>query len=65
MKVSIDTKRLEKVIEGKTKEILEARTYDVECPHCHAEVSIHPGTSLCPSCGKEIKLKLNITYKKH
>ena len=63
MKVSIDKKQLEKIVKGKTEEILQSRAYDIECPHCHAKITIHPGATHCPSCGKEIDLKLNITYK--
>jgi len=36
------------------------RTYDVECPHCKAKISVRPGHSLCIGCGGEINLELNI-----
>lgn len=58
-----DLKKLEKAIQQKAADALNDRAYSISCPHCHANVSVKPGIGLCPVCGKEIDLKLNVTYK--
>lgn len=35
-------------------------TYDIECPHCHAAISVSAGKSVCPACGGEIDLKFKL-----
>lgn len=47
------------------KDELSNMTYDVECPHCRAKISVEPGNAICPVCGKSINVtidtgKLNI-----
>lgn len=63
MKVSIDKRKLEKAVKEQAEKVLNNRAYDMKCPYCQASVSVRPGISLCPSCGKEIDFRLNISYK--
>ncbi len=41
-----------------------SRKYDVECPDCHAHISIKPGKSICPVCHNEIDFQLDIKCEK-
>lgn len=49
-------------VEQLAKEEVLDMEYDVECPHCHAEVSILPGKHACPLCGEMIDLTLDADF---
>lgn len=54
---------LEKEIYSNVEQQIYARSYDVECPHCHTSVSVPAGKSYCPFCQNEIDLQLNVSWK--
>jgi len=57
-------KDLKKQIYSDAEREVLSRTYDVECPDCHSQISIKPGKSICPICHNEIDFKLDIKYEK-
>ncbi len=57
-------KDLKQQIYSNAEQEVLSRTYDVECPDCHNQISIKPGKSICPICHNEIDFKLDIKYKK-
>ncbi len=60
VKLNFDEKKLESAIKDKTRDVLQNRSYDVECPHCHTKFSAHSGQNVCPACHNTVDLKLNI-----
>ena len=42
---------------------INARKYDVECPHCKGAIAIAPGLRKCPICSNEINFKLDIDFQ--
>lgn len=62
VKVKIDTRKIESAIKNKTVETLNNRSYEVECPHCNAKISAHPGQNICPFCHNTVDLNLNIKF---
>lgn len=63
---SSDMKRFERDLTGKiqnmSSDFLNDRTFSVTCPHCHSQIQVSPGKGVCPFCGNEIDLKLNIHF---
>ena len=57
------SKDLEKAFYSNVEQQFYSRHYDVECPHCHASISVTPGKSHCPFCHNEVDLKLNVSYE--
>ncbi len=57
------SKDLEKAIYSNVEQQIYSRHYDVECPHCHASISVTPGKNHCPFCHNEVDLKLNVSYE--
>ncbi len=57
-----DLQKMGKIIEEKVKkqlpELVKDKLIPLECPHCHAEISVKPGVSVCPACGGEIDLTI-------
>ncbi|GHV42693.1 hypothetical protein FACS189490_12210 [Clostridia bacterium] len=39
-----------------------SKKYDTNCSNCNEKVTVFPGKSICPKCGKEINLTLDIDY---
>ena len=58
--MKFDQKKLNKIIAQKGAEIISKQARTISCPHCKANVTVQPGKSACPACGKEIDLSLNI-----
>lgn len=56
-------KNLEQVIENKTKDVLNKKSYSVTCPHCKKTVNTYAGKHPCPNCHNIIDLTLNINIK--
>lgn len=44
------------------KEQLQDEHYDIECPHCNAQISVHAGKNTCPKCGDTINFNLEFTF---
>lgn len=61
-KINIDNKELEKAIKSKAEESLHQRTYDIECPHCHATFQAKSGNNICPHCHNTVTLNLDIKF---
>lgn len=61
-----DMKRLMKALEKDAKASIKSQAikakYDIECPKCHAEISLKPGNGICPKCGEEINLNLKFDF---
>lgn len=57
MKIKINKSALDKVVKDAAIAKAMEMTYDIECPHCHAAISVSAGKSVCPACGGEIDLK--------
>lgn len=61
-----NTKQYAKDLEQRIKDaaIEEAmgRMYDVTCPTCGASVKVPTGKSVCPKCGEEIDLQLDVKF---
>lgn len=64
VKIKFDVNKLNRHIQNQTTSILNQRTYDIECPHCKAKVTVPTGKSFCPICRNEIDLSLNINFKR-
>lgn len=62
VKVNFNSKDIEKKIRDVAYAKASSQNYNIECPHCKSSVSVPPGKSICPFCGKEIHLKLNIKF---
>ena len=62
VKIKFDERKLRSTIENATTKALNNRSYDVECPHCHAKINVHPGTDICPLCHNTVNLKLDIKF---
>ena len=45
-------------LQRKTEEVLRNKEYEIACPFCKTVTRAKPGRFVCPSCGKEITLKL-------
>ena len=57
IKIKINHSTLDKVVRDAAMAKAMEMTYDIECPHCHAAISVSAGKSVCPACGGEIDLK--------
>lgn len=59
-----DMRKFMKALEKDAKDIVTKQAvtakYDIECPKCHANIKAQPGRNVCPKCGEEINLKLDI-----
>ena len=64
VKIKIDKNKLKRNIQKQTVNILNNKTYEIECPHCHKKVTVPTGKSKCPRCHKEINLNLDIHLKR-
>lgn len=53
---------LEKQVLDKARGAVTKKTYQVICPACKTVIQTTPGKHICPRCGKEIDLKLNIKF---
>lgn len=53
---------LKKFILSDMKEKILKDHFSVVCPHCDTEVSVVPGKSACPQCGKTIDLKIDFNF---
>lgn len=62
VRINIDKRKLESAIKNQAEKELQGRSYDVECPHCHATFSAKSGRNLCPRCHTEVDLNLNINF---
>lgn len=58
--IKFDFSKMDAAIEQKAKEAIRNKHYEVPCKNCHAKVIVPVGKSICPHCGKEINLILNI-----
>ena len=57
IKVKINQTALDKAVKEAAMAKAMEMTYDIECPHCHADINVSAGRSICPACGGEIDLK--------
>ena len=53
-------RELVKDAQAAVEEDAMSESYEINCPHCNEEISIKPGRTLCPKCGGEIELNLDI-----
>jgi len=52
-----------KEIKKQSVKHISKQKFDVECPHCKANIEIPSGISKCPKCGEMIDLDLKINIK--
>lgn len=62
MGIEFDKKALRREIEKIATTDLNSRTYDIECPHCNAEINAPAGESECPFCHNTVNLTLDINF---
>lgn len=55
-------RNFEKNIKDGMRKIALDGTYDIKCPYCNKNIAVKAGKSLCPKCGKEITLNLDIKF---
>lgn len=56
------SKDLEKAIIGEAQNTLYGRSYNISCPHCHRQITVPAGKSVCPLCRNDIDLQLSIKF---
>lgn len=59
-KIKLNTDDIASTIKSQTKEILQKKHYDVECPHCGKSFQATSGANTCPHCNGNVTLNLNI-----
>lgn len=62
VKFKFDKKAIEKAALDAAREKVSGMNFDIECPHCHAAVNVPAGVSICPACGNQINLKVNVGF---
>ena len=55
-----DERKLESFIKEAAAEALSEETFEINCPHCQAEMSATPGLNTCPHCHNTVDLNLDI-----
>ena len=58
-KVKINKAGLDEVAMAAMKAATDGKSFDIDCPHCGAKISVPEGKSACPQCQSEINLTLN------
>lgn len=56
----IDFSKLDDALQREAKKAVLSKKYEVSCKNCHTKVTVPVGKSICPNCGKEINLILDI-----
>lgn len=55
-----DFRKMGDALKRETEKALQKKRFETECPHCHGKVTAPAGKSVCPNCGKEIDLTIEI-----
>ncbi len=61
-KFEFDEKALKNTIMEAARKKAVEMSFDIECPHCHANVNVPAGISTCPACGNQIDLQVNVNF---
>jgi Zn finger protein HypA/HybF involved in hydrogenase expression len=59
IKFNFDSDKIKNAALDAAKKNISSGGVIAECPHCHAKIHVTPGKVTCPSCGKQIDVKLN------
>ena len=62
VKFKFNKKAIEEMALDAAREKAANMNFDIECPHCHAAVNVPAGISVCPVCGNQIELKVNVGF---
>lgn len=62
VKFKFNKKAIEEMALDAAREKAANMNFDIECPHCHAAVNVPAGISVCPVCGNQIDLKVNVGF---
>lgn len=60
MNMKMDFSKMNAALERKAKKAALSKKYQVQCKYCRAKVTVPVGKSICPNCGKEINLAIDI-----
>lgn len=61
-KIKFNEKALKNTIMEAARKKATEMSFDIECPHCHANVNVTAGISTCPACGNQIDLQVNVNF---
>lgn len=51
---------LKKSVMNMAREKVAREGIEVDCPHCHAKINVQSGPNVCPVCGGQINVELDI-----
>ncbi len=51
---------LKSSVMDKAESAIRAKSFEADCPKCKAKIFVTEGRNICPRCGAEINLSLNI-----
>ena len=58
--MKFDFSKMDAALRREAENAARKKLYEVSCKNCHAKVTVPVGKSVCPHCGKEINLTLDI-----
>ena len=62
VKIKFNQKALENTLLEAARQKASEMNFDIECPHCGVQVTVPAGISVCPACGNQIDLNVNINF---
>lgn len=60
--MKFDFSKIDSAIRREAEKAVGRKKYEVSCKNCHTKVLVPVGKSICPHCGKEIDLTLDIHW---